>query len=176
MPDYPPQNLQRQPHHLPARPQKVDGHVFASKNCALHPEPRVPRILSSNYWETFRGCAFIPNHSTQHEWIKGMKLLTMALHCMLLVVPALPLGLDFPVPWRKSCRLCVVWSCPWCWSLAALGPSPPMAQSATGNLWAELPGRAFGITLLWWHQCAGRWGNLFEKIKGLNAKTDTDEL
>lgn len=47
--------------------------------------------------------------------------------CMytLLVVLDLPSGLDFPVPWRKKCRWCVVWSCPWCWSLTALGPRVP---------------------------------------------------
>lgn len=114
VPDNPPRNLQRQPYHVPARPQKEDGHVFASIKYAIH-RTKDAQIVSPNYWETFRGCAFIANDWMRgsREWSSWQWLCT----CTLLVAPALPLGLDFPVSWWKSCRSCVVWSCPWCWSL-----------------------------------------------------------
>lgn len=72
--------------------------------------------------------------------------------CMwtLLVVPALPSGSDFPVPRRKSCRLRVVWSCPWCWSLTALGSRVPRwLQMPLATSKESFQSGACGINLLW---------------------------
>ncbi|KAF4794702.1 hypothetical protein TURU_099939 [Turdus rufiventris] len=46
VPDNPPRNLQRQPYHLPARPQKEDGHVFASIKYAIHRTKGAQILLS----------------------------------------------------------------------------------------------------------------------------------
>lgn len=148
------------------------------KKCGIH-RTKGAWIVSPNYWETSRGCAFIANDSTQREWIKGMKQLAMALQVYAAGGSSSSLWIRLcPVPWRRSCRLYAVWSCPWCWSPAPRVPLRLKVSQAIPE--QSFQAGAFGINLLWLHQklhqCAGNWGNSFKKSKGLNAKTGTGEL
>lgn len=138
-----------------------------AKKCVVH-RTKGARIVSPIYWETFRGCAFIEmiphSRSGSREWSSWQWLCT----CTLLVDPALPLGLDFPAPWRKICLLRVVWGCPWCWSLMALGPGVPLwlkVPLATSKLSFQADAWKSAMIRPKLHQCAGSWGNPFKKAK-----------
>lgn len=92
--------------------------------CGVHRTMNA-QILTLHYWETFRDCAYISKQFYTAWMSQGMKQLKMSPHIYTDSGSQFFLWTRFcPVPWRKSCPLCVAGSSTWCWSLLLVLVSP----------------------------------------------------